>query len=84
MDMHCIDKEGNDTLPLFPITEMRKLGMIVDYGEDSISFKTNPSKWRKLPRTKKGLLLPPLAEEAVARFQDGEEANLASSSSSTH
>ena len=76
LDLHCIDKKGNDTLPLFPISEMRRLGMIVDFEQSSISFKSQPGKWHKMPTTSKGLMLIPLTKEAVEKFQEDANAVL--------
>ena len=70
LDLHCIDKRGNDTLPLFPISEMKRLGMVVDFEQSSISFKSQPGKWHKMPTTPKGLMLIPITKEAVEQFQD--------------
>ena len=81
LDLHCIDKKGNETLPLFPISEMRRLGMLVDFEENSISLKKSPGISHKMPTTSKGLMLIPLTKEAVEKFQD--EANLADTSSSS-
>ena len=84
LDLHLIDKKGNDTLPLFPISEMRKRKMVIDYENDSVCFKDHPSKWHKLPTTKKGLLLLPLTEEAVDRFSEDIHHAFSSTCSSTH
>ena len=31
--MHLIDKAGNDACPLLSINELRRLRMVIDYGE---------------------------------------------------
>ena len=49
---------------------MRRLGMVVDFEESSVSFKNKPNEWHKLPTTSKGLMLIPLTKEAVDKYQD--------------
>ena len=51
IDFHLIDKAGNETLPLYPISEMRKTRMVVDYEENKVMFKDNPNVWHELPTT---------------------------------
>ena len=71
LPLHLVDKEGNTTLPLFPISEMRQQGMVIDYSENKVSFKTNPNKWYKLPTTGAGgtgLMMIPLTAEACEKF----------------
>ena len=72
LDLHCMDNPGNKTLPLFPISEMRRLGMIVRYSTSEISFENNPGVWHKMPTSSKGLMLIPLTEEAVERYTPGQ------------
>ena len=66
IDFHLIDKEGNKTLPLYPISEMRKTRMVVDYEENKVMFKDKPHVWHELPTTggDKGLMLIPLTKAA--------------------
>ena len=70
LDFHLIDKEGNETLPLYPISEMRKSRMVVDYEENKVMFKNNPKVWHQLPTTggERGLMLIPLTREAVEKY----------------
>ena len=70
IDFHLIDTDGNETLPLYPIPEMRKTRMVVDYEENKVMFKDNPRVWHELPTTggERGLMLIPLTEEAVERY----------------
>ena len=67
VNMHLIDRSGNDTSPLFSIDEMRRLRMVVDYEENKVMFKDNPDVWHTLPTTKKGLMMIPLTKEACER-----------------
>ena len=68
LDFHIIDKAENDTLPLFPISEMRRQRMVIDLEDNSISFKDKPDLWHKLPTADRGVLLLPITREAVQRF----------------
>ena len=70
IDFHLIDKAGNETLPLYPISEMRKTRMVVDYEENKVMFKDNPNVWHELPTTggDRGLMLIPLTKEAVEKY----------------
>ena len=70
VDFHLIDKQGNETLPLYPITEMRKTRMVVDYESNKVMFKDKPGEWHELPTTggERGLMLIPLTQEAVDRY----------------
>ena len=49
LDFHLIDKKGNETLPLYPISEMRKSKMVVDYEQNMVMFKDQPGVWHQLP-----------------------------------
>ena len=42
VDFHLIDKPGNETLPLYPITEMWKTRMVIDYEDNKVMFKDRP------------------------------------------
>ena len=44
VDFHSIDKKGNETLPLYPITEMRKTRMVVNCESDKVIFKDKPGE----------------------------------------
>ena len=44
ISMHLIDKQGNDTSPLFSIDDQRRHRMVVDYEENKIMFKDRPSE----------------------------------------
>ncbi len=66
--LHIIDTPNNHTPPLYPITEMKKRKLIVDYDEDKMCFNDDPTKWYKLPTQKKGLLLIPMTKEACEKF----------------
>ena len=67
VNMHLIDRSGNDTSPLFSIDEMRRLRMVVDYEENKVMFKDNPDVWHTLPTTKEGLMMTPLTKEACEK-----------------
>ena len=74
--LHVVDKPGNKTLPLFPISEMRKRQMVVDYAENRVSFKSEPRKWYHLPTTGQhgeGLMMLLLTQEAVETFTPCED-----------
>ena len=70
VDFHLIDKEGNETLPLYPISETRKNRRVVDYEENQVRFKDKPEIWHELPSTggEKCLILIPLTKEAVEKY----------------
>ena len=70
IDFHLIDKPGNETLPLYPISEMRRVRMVVDYEENKVMFKDNPDVWHELPKTggDRGLMIIPLTKEAVENY----------------
>ena len=70
VDFHMIDKTGNETLPLYPITEMRTNRMVVDYESNKIMFKDKPGEWHELSTTggERRLMLTPLTQEAVDRY----------------
>ena len=61
---------GNETLPLDPITEMKKTRMVIDYEENKVMFKDKPNEWHELPTTggERGLMLIPRTQEAVDRY----------------
>ena len=70
IDFHLIDKKGNETLPLYPISEMRKTRMVGDYEDNKVMFKNQPDVWHELPTTggDRGLMLIPLTQEAVKKY----------------
>ena len=53
LQMHLIDREGNDTSPLLSINDMRRLRMVVDYEDSKIMFKDKPTERHTLPTAKK-------------------------------
>ena len=67
INMHLIDKRGNDTSPLFSIDDQRRHRMVVDYEENKVVFKDKPDEWHTLLVTKKGLLMIPLTKDACDR-----------------
>ena len=67
INMHLIDRNGNETSPLFSIDDQRRHRMVVDYEENKVMFKDRPGEWHTLPTTKKGLLMIPLTKEACER-----------------
>ena len=67
INMHLIDRSGNETSPLFSIDDQRRHRMVVDYEENKITFKDRPGEWHTLPTTKKGLMMIPLTKEACDR-----------------
>ena len=64
--MHLLVQKCNDTAPLFSISDMCERRMVIDYEEDSAMFTDNPNKWYKLPTSKKGLMMSPITNEAIA------------------
>ena len=72
VDFHLIDAEGNNTLPSYPINELRKNKMVVDYEANRVMFKDKPDVWHDLPTTDPGdpraLMWTPLTQEAVDRY----------------
>ena len=57
--MHLIDRDGNETSPLFSIDDMRRLRMVVDYEESKFMLKDNtntvlPGTSHELPVTERG------------------------------
>ena len=54
INMHLIDRAGNETSPLFSINDQRRSRMVVDFEENKIMFKDKPDEWHTLPVTKKG------------------------------
>ena len=56
-------------MPLYPIIEMRRNKMVVDYAENKVMFKDKPNVWHKLPTTdgERGLVLLPLTQEAAEK-----------------
>ena len=85
ISMHLIDREGNETSPLFSSNDMRRNRMVVDYEENKVMFKDNPEVWHTLPTTKKGLMMIPLTKEACDRHisQVEDEAQLADNTSTS-
>ena len=80
LNMHLLDKKGNETAPLYSVNDMRDHRMVVDCEENKCMFKDDPTVWYKLPVTKKGLLMIPLTKEACARHQiETEQINYSSS-----
>ena len=67
INMHLIDRSGNETSPLFSIDDQRRHRMVVDYEENKVMFKDKPEEWHTLPTTKKGLMMIPLTKEACDR-----------------
>ena len=67
INMHLLDRQGNETSPLFSIDDQRRHRMVVDYEENKVMFKDRPSEWHTLPTTKKGLMMIPLTKEACDR-----------------
>ena len=65
--MHLLDKDGNETAPLYSVNDMREHRMVVDYEENRCMFKESPNVWYRLPTTRKGLLMIPLTQEACER-----------------
>ena len=67
VDFHLIDKEGNETLRLYPTTELRKNKMVVEYEVNKAMLKDKPDAWHDLPTIggPRGLMLIPLTQEAV-------------------
>jgi len=84
VDFHLIDKEGNETKPLLPISEMRRHKMVVDFELNKINFKTQPGVWHTMPTTNRGLLLVPLTQEAVDRYQHPQDTNNVESQETGH
>ena len=53
LDVHLIDRAGNDTCPLLSINDMRQLRMVVDYEDNKVMLKDEPTVWHTLPTAKK-------------------------------
>ena len=70
--MHLIDREGNETSPLFSIDDKRRHRMVVDYEENKAMSEDKPDEWHTLPVTKKGLMMMPLTKEACEKFRTTE------------
>ena len=49
INMHLIDRKGNETSPLFSINDKRQARMVVDYEENKVMFKDKPEEWYTLP-----------------------------------
>ena len=43
--------------------------MVVDYEDNKVMFKDEPTVWHPLPTTKKGLIMVPLTKEACERHR---------------
>ena len=54
INMHLIDKDGNETSPLYSIDDKRRHRMVVDYEENKVMFKAKPDVWHTLPVIKEG------------------------------
>ena len=67
INMHLIDRAGNETSPLFSIADQRRSRMVVDFEENKVMFKDKPDEWHTLPVTRKGLMMIPLTNEACER-----------------
>ena len=65
-----MDKKSNRTLPLYPVGEMKRKKMVIDFEDSKVSFKDQPGTWHKLPTTEKGLLLLPLTKTAVEYYKN--------------
>ena len=83
--MHLIDRDGNETSPLFSSNDMRRNRMVVDYEENKVMFKDNPETWHTLPVTKKGLMMIPLTNDVFDRHlnKEQDEAQLADNTSTS-
>ena len=69
INMHLIDREGNETSPLFSIDDQRRHRMVIDYEMNKVMFKDRPEEWHTLPTTKKGLMMIPLTKEACDKHK---------------
>ena len=69
LNMHLIDRKGNETSPLFSIDDQRRHRMVIDYEENKVMFKDRPDQWHTLPTTKKGLMMIPLTKEACEKHK---------------
>ena len=67
INVHLIDRSGDETSPLFSIDDQRRHRMVVDYEENKVMFKDRPEEWHTLPTAKKGLMMIPLTKEACGR-----------------
>ena len=67
LNMHLIDRQGNETSPLFSIDDQRRHRVVIDYEENKVMFKDRPDEWHTLPTTKKGLMMIPLTKEACEK-----------------
>ena len=69
LNMHLIDRQGNETSPLFSIDDQRRHRMVIDCEENNVMFKDRPDEWHTLPTTKKGLMMIPLTKEACEKHK---------------
>ena len=68
IDLHVVDTPNNETPPLIGVDYLTEKKAVVDFEEGLIKFKTEKhAKWKRLPRSERGLLLVPLTEEAQQR-----------------
>ena len=74
INMHLIDRAGNETSPLFSIDDQRRSRMVVDFEENKVMFKDKPDEWHTLPVTRKGLMMIPLTKEACERHMKPQSA----------
>ena len=74
LNMHLIDRAGNETSPLFSIDDQRRSRMVVDFEENKVMFKDKPDVWHTLPVTKKGLMMIHLTKEACDRHMTSQSA----------
>ena len=69
INMYLIDREGNETSPLFSIDDQRRHRMVIDYEMNKVMFTDRPEEWHTLPTTKKGLMMIPLTKEACDKHK---------------
>ena len=70
INMHLIDRAGNETSPLFSIEGQRRARMVVDYEENKIMFKDKPDEWHTLPVTRKGIMMIPFDKRGMRAPHD--------------
>ena len=53
INMHLIDRQGNETSPLFSIDDQRRHRMVADYEDNKVMFNDEPNVLHALPTTKR-------------------------------
>ena len=84
VELNLADVSSTGTAPLYPISELKKNKVIIDYDTNELCFKSQPDVWHPVPTTSKGLMLLPVTQQAVERFERERNSSNSSSSSSNN